>query len=94
LNAAVNAIGHAYGRRVYDNKATNNQWLAFLAWGEGLHNNHHAAPANAKLAHKRREIDPGWLFISLLVRFGQAKVRLNNLRIVERPQRRLETSAR
>ncbi|MGH9303570.1 MAG: fatty acid desaturase, partial [Acidimicrobiales bacterium] len=50
LNAAVNAIGHAYGRRVYDNKATNNQWLAFLAWGEGLHNNHHAAPANAKLA--------------------------------------------
>ncbi|MGH9292268.1 MAG: fatty acid desaturase [Acidimicrobiales bacterium] len=87
LNAAVNAVGHAFGKRVYDNQATNNQWLAFLVLGEGLHNNHHAAPANAKLAHASREIDPGWWFISLLVRTGQARIRLNDLHLVEREPR-------
>ena len=43
-SAAVNAIGHHFGRRPYDNGAGNLQWLAFITAGEGLHNNHHAAP--------------------------------------------------
>ena len=59
-SAAVNAIGHHFGRRPYDNCAGNLQWLAFLTAGEGLHNNHHAAPTSAKLAHRWYEIDPGW----------------------------------
>jgi stearoyl-CoA desaturase (delta-9 desaturase) len=81
LNAAVNAIGHTYGRQIYDNGARNTQWLAWLAAGEGLHNNHHAAPTSAKLALHRREIDPAWWLIRLMERFGQAKIRLSAVRL-------------
>lgn len=82
LNAAVNAVGHTYGRRIYENNATNTQWLAWLAGGEGLHNNHHAAPTSAKLALHPGEIDPAWWVIHLLERFGQAKVRLSGVRLM------------
>ena len=81
LSAAVNAIGHTFGSRRYDNTARNNQWLAWLTAGEGLHNNHHAAPTYARLAHLRGEIDPGWWLIRLLVRTRQAKVRLTDLKL-------------
>ena len=47
---AINAVGHRWGRRPYDNKATNNQWLAWLVVGEGLHNNHHAAATSSRLS--------------------------------------------
>jgi stearoyl-CoA desaturase (Delta-9 desaturase) len=76
-SAAVNAIGHHFGRRPYPNLAGNVQWLAFLTAGEGLHNNHHAAPTSARLSHRRWEIDPGWWAISLLRRLGLVKVRLS-----------------
>jgi stearoyl-CoA desaturase (delta-9 desaturase) len=82
LNAAVNAVGHTYGRRIYDNNARNTWWLAWLAAGEGLHNNHHAAPTSAKLSLHRREIDPAWWLIWLMTRLGQAKIRLNDVRLV------------
>jgi len=82
LNAAVNAVGHRFGRKVYDNTARNSQWLAWLAAGEGLHNNHHAAPTSAKLALHRHEIDPGWWLVEALVRTGQAKVRLTETKFV------------
>lgn len=82
INAAVNAVGHRFGRKVYANSATNNQWLAWLAAGEGLHNNHHAAPTSAKLALHRREIDPGWWIVRALVRTGQAKIRLAETKLV------------
>ena len=78
-SAAVNAIGHHFGRRPYDNRAGNLQWLAWLTAGEGLHNNHHAAPTSARLSHRRWEFDPGWWAISVLRRLGLAKVRLNQL---------------
>jgi stearoyl-CoA desaturase (delta-9 desaturase) len=80
-SAAVNAIGHHFGRRRYDNTATNLQWLALLTAGEGLHNNHHAAPTSAKLAHRWYEIDPGWLVIKPLMWLRLAKVRLGELRL-------------
>ena len=80
-SAAVNAIGHHFGRRRYDNSATNLQWLALLTAGEGLHNNHHAAPTSAKLAHRWYEIDPGWLVIKPLTWLHLAKVRLGELRL-------------
>jgi len=65
LNAAINAVGHTFGARTYENSATNNQWLALLTGGEGWHNNHHAAPTSARLSHARRQLDPGWWLISL-----------------------------
>jgi stearoyl-CoA desaturase (delta-9 desaturase) len=52
INSAINAIGHRFGKRPYPGISTNNQWLAFLTWGEGLHSNHHAAPTSARFALK------------------------------------------
>jgi stearoyl-CoA desaturase (delta-9 desaturase) len=75
LNGAVNAITHTFGRQPYDNSATNLQWLALLTGGEGLHNNHHAAPTMAKLSHQPGEIDPAWPVIRLLQRLRLATVR-------------------
>jgi len=84
LNAAINAVGHMWGARPYDNRATNNQWLALLTAGEGLHNNHHAAATSARLALGRGEVDPGWWVIALLERRGLATVRLDHERVKER----------
>jgi len=60
LNAAVNAVGHRWGKKPYPGIATNNQWLALLTWGEGLHSNHHAAPTSARFALAARQLDHGW----------------------------------
>jgi stearoyl-CoA desaturase (delta-9 desaturase) len=80
-SAAVNAIGHRFGRRPYDNSAGNLQWLAFITAGEGLHNNHHAAPTSAKLSHRWFEIDYGWWVIKALTWMRLARVRLSELRL-------------
>lgn len=79
-SAAVNAIGHHFGRKPYDNGAGNLQWLAFLTAGEGLHNNHHAAPTSARLSHRWYEIDPGWWLVKALLVTRLATVRLHELR--------------
>ena len=82
-NAAVNALGHHFGRRPYDNSAaTNLQWLAFFTMGEGLHNNHHAAPSSPRLSHRRGEIDPGWWVIRTLQRFRLATLRFEGVRLL------------
>ena len=81
-NSAVNAIGHHFGRRPYDNSATNLQWLALLTAGEGFHNNHHAAPTSAKLAHRWYEIDLGWFLIKPMTWLRLARVRLDELKLV------------
>ncbi len=41
LGGCVNGLGHWFGRRPHDNKATNLRWLALLTCGEGMHNEHH-----------------------------------------------------
>jgi len=74
-SAAVNAIGHHFGRRPYPNGAGNLQWLAFLTAGEGLHNNHHAAPTSARFALHKGEIDPGAWLVRVLVKLHLAEVR-------------------
>lgn len=83
-SAAVNAIGHHFGRRPYDNEATNLQWLAFCTMGEGLHNNHHAAPSSPRLSHRRSEIDPGWWVIKTLSTLRLAKLRFEDIRLTAR----------
>jgi stearoyl-CoA desaturase (delta-9 desaturase) len=92
-SAAVNAIGHHFGRRRYPNSATNLQWLAFLTAGEGLHNNHHAAPTSAKLAHRWYEIDLGWLIIKPMTWLRLARVRLNELRLAPTTRREMPVEA-
>jgi stearoyl-CoA desaturase (Delta-9 desaturase) len=72
---AINAVGHRWGRRPFDNLATNNQWLAWLVVGEGLHNNHHASATSSRLSRAKGEIDPGWWCIRLLVRLRWATLR-------------------
>ncbi|HUY63674.1 MAG TPA: fatty acid desaturase [Acidimicrobiales bacterium] len=72
---AINAVGHRWGRRPFDNLATNNQWLAWLVVGEGLHNNHHAAATSGRLSLAKGEVDPAWWCIRLLVRLRWATLR-------------------
>jgi stearoyl-CoA desaturase (delta-9 desaturase) len=86
-NAAVNAVGHHFGRRRYDNLAGNLLWLALITGGEGYHNNHHAAPTSARLAHRWWEIDFGWYAISLFRALGLAKVRLERAVFTAKAQR-------
>ena len=63
LAGAINAVGHTVGKQPYENSATNLQSLALVTGGEGLHNNHHAAPTSARFALQRGEIDPGWWLV-------------------------------
>jgi stearoyl-CoA desaturase (delta-9 desaturase) len=81
ISAAVNAVGHTFGKRPYDNLATNNQWLAWISGGEGLHNNHHAAPTSARFALAGGQIDPGWWLVRLLLRTNQAQVRHEEIKL-------------
>jgi stearoyl-CoA desaturase (delta-9 desaturase) len=74
LSGAINAVGHTYGSRPHQNSATNGQLLALITAGEGLHNNHHAAPTSATFA-LHGELDPGWWLIRALRRCGLATVR-------------------
>jgi stearoyl-CoA desaturase (Delta-9 desaturase) len=75
LSGAINAVGHTKGAQPYDNSATNLQSLAFITAGEGLHNNHHAAPTSARFALGKSEIDPGWWVVRVLVKLHLAEVR-------------------
>jgi stearoyl-CoA desaturase (Delta-9 desaturase) len=74
LNAAVNGAGHTFGYKSFENDATNLKLLALITFGEGLHNNHHARPASAKLSAFRGELDPAWPVIRLLEKLRLAKV--------------------
>lgn len=81
ISAAVNAVGHTFGRRPFPNLATNNQWLAWISGGEGLHNNHHAAPTSARFALGRGQADPGWWLIRVLVTRDLAAVRHDEVKL-------------
>jgi stearoyl-CoA desaturase (delta-9 desaturase) len=74
LNAAINGAGHTFGYKSFANDATNLRLLALITFGEGLHNNHHARPASAKLSAFRGEFDPAWPVIRLLVVLRLAEV--------------------
>lgn len=88
LNAAVNAVGHRFGKRPRPGYATNSQWLAWLTAGEGLHNNHHAAPTSAHLALARGEIDPSWAAIRVARCFGWLTIRHEQPRLIPRDRSR------
>lgn len=75
LSGAINAIGHTHGSRPHDNKATNGRLLALITCGEGLHNNHHAAPTSARFSQRFGEIDPAWWCIRAMKVFGLVRLR-------------------
>ncbi len=74
LNAAINGAGHTFGYKSFENDATNLKLLALVTFGEGLHNNHHARPASAKLSAFRGEFDPAWPVIKVLVALRLAEI--------------------
>jgi stearoyl-CoA desaturase (delta-9 desaturase) len=75
LSGSINAVGHTFGKRPHDNSATNFQLLALVTSGEGLHNNHHAAPTSARFALQKGEVDPGWWLVRTLTALKLARVR-------------------
>jgi stearoyl-CoA desaturase (delta-9 desaturase) len=75
LAGAINAVGHTYGAQPYENSGTNLQSVALVTGGEGLHNNHHAAPTSARFSLKRGELDPGWWCIRVLAACKLARIR-------------------
>ena len=72
LSSSINGLCHSRGYRMFDNTATNIQWLALLTGGEGLHNNHHGFPRSPKFSVQSGEIDPSWPIIQLLTRMKLA----------------------
>jgi stearoyl-CoA desaturase (Delta-9 desaturase) len=78
---AINGIGHKWGKRPHDNLATNNQWLAWLVAGEGLHNNHHALTTSSRMSLAKGEVDPGWWAVWLLVKLRWATLRHEKLAV-------------
>jgi fatty-acid desaturase len=72
---SVNSVTHVWGYRNYNTPdvSRNNALIAFLASGEGWHNNHHADSRSARHGHQWWEIDLTWLAIRLLMLLGLAK---------------------
>jgi len=81
----VNSFGHAVGSRNFDtpDNSRNNHVGAWLIWGEGLQNNHHAYPGSAKFSYHWWEADFGWLVARTLERVGA--VRVNRAGLIPRP---------
>jgi stearoyl-CoA desaturase (delta-9 desaturase) len=90
VNSAINAIGHKWGKRPYLGIATNNQWLALLTWGEGMHSNHHAAPTSARFALAPRQVDLGWSVIWVLKKAHLLEVRHDSTHFTAQAQQGLD----
>ncbi len=73
LSPSVNGLCHVFGRKNFDNTATNLQSIAFLTGGEGLHNNHHAFQRSPKFSYRASEFDPAWPVIWVLTKLRLAQ---------------------
>jgi stearoyl-CoA desaturase (delta-9 desaturase) len=84
----VNALGHSVGSRNFalPDNSRNNHPAAWLIWGEGLQNNHHAFPASARFAYRRWELDFGYLVCLLLDTVGLVTIRREKLMPRPMPQ--------
>jgi stearoyl-CoA desaturase (delta-9 desaturase) len=73
--SAVNSIMHTFGAQPFvtrDDNSRNLGVMAWLGWGEGWHNNHHAFPYSAAFGLRWFEFDPGFIFIRALQALGLA----------------------
>jgi len=70
----VNSATHMWGSRRFltGDTSTNSFWVAMLTFGEGWHNNHHAAPQSARHGLAWYEFDLNWYGIMVLRTFGLA----------------------
>lgn len=77
VTAAVNSITHSIGTRPFKtgDKSTNLWWLAWLSFGEFLHNNHHRWQKSARFAQRWYEyiVDVGWWPVWLMRAIGLAR---------------------
>jgi sn-1 stearoyl-lipid 9-desaturase len=71
----VNSATHMWGSRRFltHDTSTNNFWVAMLTFGEGWHNNHHAAPQSARHGLAWHEFDLNWYGILALRSLGLAR---------------------
>jgi fatty-acid desaturase len=72
----VNSFGHAVGSRNFDtpDNSRNNHVAAWLVWGEGLQNNHHAFPGSARFSYHWWEMDFGYVVVRALEGLGALRV--------------------
>lgn len=73
----INGLGHWWGYRNGKTKDFSTNLVPWGIWigGEELHNNHHLAPASAKLSRRWFEFDIGWFYIKTLSLLRLANVR-------------------
>ena len=71
----VNSATHMWGSRRFATRddSRNNWWVAWLTFGEGWHNNHHAHPTSARHGLAWYELDMNWWGIRTLKWLGLAK---------------------
>lgn len=71
----VNSATHMWGSRRFATRddSRNNWWVAWITFGEGWHNNHHAHPTSARHGLAWYEIDVNWWGIRTLQWLGLAK---------------------
>ena len=71
----VNSAAHLWGYQSYQTNegSRNNWWVAFLTYGEGWHNNHHAYPYSAAHGLRWWEVDLTYFTIRLLALVGLAE---------------------
>jgi fatty-acid desaturase len=68
----VNSASHVWGYRSYQTRdtSTNLWWVALLSFGEGWHNNHHAAQTSARHGLRWWEIDATYWAIRSMALVG------------------------
>lgn len=73
----INSVCHRFGTRPFathgEDSSVNNALVAFLIFGEGWHNNHHAHPRSARQGLRWYQWDPAWYGICALRSLGLAK---------------------
>lgn len=73
LSSSVNGLCHTFGYKNFANTATNLKIIAWIAAGEGLHNNHHGFPRSPKFSFNKGEFDPAWPIIRGMIALGLAR---------------------
>ena len=68
----VNSATHMWGSKRFatDDDSRNLWWVAYLSFGEGWHNNHHAHPQSARHGLAWYEFDLNWYAIKTLSKLG------------------------